>query len=112
MEETWVEWIKRATHIAEEAAAKMKITDWVIEQRKRKWRWAGHLLRRADGRWSTKMMLWMPAEGHRHVGHPRKRWLDSIMACLGTKSLPYIREKAQGREEWEELTLAFAGRRW
>eukprot|EP00973_Karenia_brevis_P002922 398683-Karenia_brevis.AAC.1 len=49
-EESWHEWICRATHVSEAAAAKFNVTDWVREQRIRKFNLAGHTARRHDGR--------------------------------------------------------------
>ena len=76
--EPWMEWIQRVTGIAEHEARKAKVPDWVEEQRRRKWRWAGHLMRRSDGRWSTKILQWAPVTGQRSVGHPARRWADCI----------------------------------
>ena len=61
--ETWVEWIQRATGKAVHEARKANVADWVEEQRKRKWRWAGHVIRRADGRWSKEVCC-----GHQLLG--------------------------------------------
>ena len=49
--EDWVSWIKRTTEFAEEQLAKAKITDWVTEQRKRYWEFAGRLARCSDSLW-------------------------------------------------------------
>eukprot|EP00973_Karenia_brevis_P087707 12163856-Karenia_brevis.AAC.1 len=98
--------------MAEDAAEKWKITDWVTEQRTRKWMWAGRVLRRTDARWKNKMVEWRPTDGYRDVGHPKKRWLDSIMACLATKSVINVKEKAENELEWEELASLFVGQRW
>ena len=45
-----VQWIRRVTHDALESMKKVGIYDWVNEQRRRVWRWAGHVARRTDGR--------------------------------------------------------------
>ena len=49
-EESYLEWLKRATGIAEHVAVKAGVEDWVKQQRRRKWSWAGHVARRTDGR--------------------------------------------------------------
>ena len=41
--ESWVEWVKRTTHIVEEQLAKTGLDDWVTAVRRKLWRWAGHL---------------------------------------------------------------------
>ncbi|KAI8421291.1 hypothetical protein MSG28_008327 [Choristoneura fumiferana] len=43
-----------------------------------KWQWAGHIARRADGRWGRKVLEWRPRIGKRSVGHQqdgRMTWL-------------------------------------
>eukprot|EP00973_Karenia_brevis_P010521 1427247-Karenia_brevis.AAC.1 len=40
--ESWLDWLRRATGIAEGLASKHGVSDWVEEQRRRKWRLAGH----------------------------------------------------------------------
>ena len=41
-----------------------------------------HTLRRQDGRWSLKLLLWIPDHGHRNRGHPMTRWSDSIVSFM------------------------------
>ncbi|CAE8646981.1 unnamed protein product [Polarella glacialis] len=76
--EPWLDWIKRLTHTAEDQMRMEGIDDWVRQQRRRKWQWAGHAARRTDGRWSTTIIHWTPTDGRRRVGHPGKRWIDCI----------------------------------
>ena len=75
-----MEWVSRATRIAEEHMRKAGVDDWVAAQRKRKWDYAGQVARREDGRWSTKLLAWEPAEGKRKRGHPKLRWRDDLDA--------------------------------
>jgi hypothetical protein len=77
--EDWVDWIKRATVTAEGAARRSRVTDWVEEQAKRKFLWAGHVARREDGRWNAKLLHWWPTACRRR-GHPRRRWSDVLDA--------------------------------
>eukprot|EP00973_Karenia_brevis_P079033 10967489-Karenia_brevis.AAC.1 len=81
----WVEWVQRATHTAEEHLRRCGIEDWVTAQRRKKWRWAGHLARRADGRWSTKLLEWTPVDGFRNPGHPTR--LNCNQEGHGSESL-------------------------
>ena len=57
VKESWIEWVQRATHIAEHHLKKLRISDWVTKSRILKWTWAGHAARRTDGRWSTATIL-------------------------------------------------------
>ena len=58
--ESWVEWVRRTTDVAENALKKIHIHDWVAEQKKRLWRFAGHTVRRTDGRWNTLLLRCQP----------------------------------------------------
>eukprot|EP00973_Karenia_brevis_P059694 8309832-Karenia_brevis.AAC.1 len=102
--ESWQDWICRATHISLEVANKFRITDWVREQRARRWNLAGHTSRREDGRWSTKLLTWGP-QGCRAVGHPVTRWRDAIKdfhtAACGWM-IPW-QESASKRDWWKQL---------
>ena len=46
--ETWVEWKQRTIREALKAMEKVGVPDWSDEQRRRLWRWAGHVARRMD----------------------------------------------------------------
>ena len=59
-DETWIQYLIRATGIAEQAAQKAGVKDWVREQRRRKWHWAGHVARRWDGKCSHTLLEWQP----------------------------------------------------
>ena len=78
--ESWVDWIRRSTHIATYHLQKLNIDDWVTKSRALKWSWAGHVARRRDGRWSTAILLWEPPVGKRRVGRPVARWRDDLDA--------------------------------
>lgn len=110
-EESWVEWIQRTTGVALKEAEKAKVPDWVLEQRRRKWQWAGHLMRRTDSRWSTTTLLWTPVGGQRRVGHPPTRWTDSIEAMLNHCGKKWA-ALAFDRSAWAEKAAHFAAKRW
>ena len=76
--EHWAVWIRRVTSISEGSAKRVGIRDWVDEQRSRKWRLAGHMARRTDSRWSTRILNWRPSQGYRSRGRPCKRWGDEM----------------------------------
>jgi hypothetical protein len=79
-QETWVQWIQRCTRIAEDQLEKASIDDWVVTQRRRKWRLAGHTARRDDNRWSETLLGWEPPCSNRGRGHPCKRWTSDLDA--------------------------------
>ncbi len=109
--EPWVDWIRRATSISEDLASKYGICDWVDEQRRRKWKLAGHTARRGDGRWSSKLLQWLPLRGHRSRGHPVKRWSDELVDSHKSVygSVDWI-ETALDRATWSLLEDGFVDR--
>lgn len=80
-----------------------KIIDAVELACKLKWRWAGHVARATDGRWSKKVLHWYPRDAPRNRGRPRCRWCDDIVAVAG----PTWSRIAQDREEWRKMEEAF-----
>ena len=63
MSESWADWITRVTHISEQAARLAGVRDWVSEQARRQWTWAGRVARRKDEQWSKIAMDWIPSSG-------------------------------------------------
>ena len=109
--ENWVDWIQRATRVAEDAMVKYSVPDWVDEVCKRKFHWAGHVSRRADGRWSKAVLTWQPV-GQRCRGRPLMRWCDSISRFFDDMSTAMGRhidwmEMAQDRDGWKALEQQF-----
>lgn len=82
--------------------------DWVIEQRRRKWRWVGHVARRKDGRWSNWLLTWIPVRGGRARGRPVTRWEDVLVQFMRRKGAGLWRELAQGRDAWGQMEDEFA----
>ena len=80
-EESFVEWIRRATGISEVHMKKAGIYDWVSGQKRRKFKLAGHIARWTDGRWSNLLLYWGP-DGHRRIGRPRRRWEDLTSSSI------------------------------
>ena len=85
-EESWVEYIRRATHICEQLVEKHGSCNWVRLQKTRKWKLAGKTASCIDGRWATRLLTWKPwfrTCARRRVGRPLKRWDDDIVALAG-----------------------------
>ena len=79
--EPWVDWIQRVTREAEAHMEKAGGKSWIELQRRRHHKWAGHVARMADDRWTQKVLDWLPdgSCGRRHA-RPRKRWADDLDA--------------------------------
>ena len=109
--ETYVEWIQRATHWAELQYSKIGGALWTIQQKKRKWRFAGHVARAMDGRWESRLLYWRPDGGTRRVGRPVARWTDELddfmedrMQCDAGSWISF----AQDKDAWREWESEFA----
>ena len=83
-----------------------KMGDWVEEQRRRKWRWAGHIARRTDWRWTYWMLNWRPVGGSRAPGRPVARWEDALVSFATKRGFDW-QEVAQNRGSWEEYEAEF-----
>lgn len=94
LEETWIAWLERTARAIDVQIQKGAVADWVVLQRARKWRWAGHVLRRKDGRWTRTILHWIPHGGERRRGRPATRWEDALEA--------YAAENGGKWEVWAE----------
>ncbi len=82
------------------------VSDWVVEQRRRKWRWAGHIVRMKGLRWTVRMLHWIPVGGERSRGRPATRWEDELKEfakSLGKK----WEDCAADRGLWGSLEASF-----
>jgi hypothetical protein len=78
---------------------------------KSKLRWAGHVARRTDSRWTTKLMEWYPRDWKRPVGRPPMRWNDSLRKNYCTrdndgKIVEYWTTRAKDRNQWKAVIRA------
>ena len=100
--EDWVTWIVRTTAMAEKELQHVGAEDWVQQQKRQYWRWAGHVTRMTDARWTVKVLNWIPDGGSRRPGHPKKRWNDDLAEFIerkmpagrGQKQLRYMMQNA------------------
>ena len=86
-----------------EVMGRVGVRDWVEEQRRLKWKWAGHVARRLDNRWTNKVLFWQPA-GQRQQGRPQTRWEDTIKQFLSARFQDGI-----DTQTWTELAQDRAG---
>ncbi|XGW22067.1 hypothetical protein V3C99_004770 [Haemonchus contortus] len=64
-----------------------------------KHRWAGHLLRRTDDRWSLRVTEWLPRNKTRPSGRPPTRWADSFSKNFRDNGLHWM-QVAKDRAVW------------
>ena len=71
---------------------------------KLKWKWAGHLARMSDRRWTRRVTDWRPEGRVRKVGRQKLRWKDDIEDTAGSAWM----RTAQDRDNWNALGEAYA----
>ena len=89
-----------------------KTAEWICEQTKlrdiletiskAKWTWAGHLTRRTDNRWTTKLTFWQPSGHTRNKGRPKFRWRDDL-----DKFRKHWHRDASDRLRWRQMGKAY-----
>ncbi|GFR63148.1 endonuclease-reverse transcriptase [Elysia marginata] len=82
---------------------KTQVSDIVQYIAKQKWKWAGHVARLQDNRWTLRVTEWQPRNGKRSRGRQARRWRDDIVRTMGNA---WTRE-AKEREEWRRGAEGF-----
>ena len=80
-----------------------KVADIIERVARRKWKWAGHLARTKDKRWTLEILQWIPRDRKRPKGRPKRRWKDDLVAQLG-ENWP---QRSQDRSLWRNTEEAF-----
>lgn len=82
---------------------KTGVNDAVSFAKSLKWRWAGHVSRREDNRWSKLLTDWLPRDCKRARGRQRVRWEDEL------KDIDILwRRNARDRKQWKIMGEAHA----
>ena len=80
-----------------------KVTDSAHRISTLKWKWAGHVCRRTDGRWSRHVLDWRPRLGKCSVGHLVARWTNVLNQVAGSGWTL----AAQDRDGWRSSGEAY-----
>lgn len=80
-----------------------KATDALNYALKLKWRWAGHVARLSDDRWTIRVTRWGGPLGKRNRGRPLTRWADDIAQTAGSSWM----QLTQNRDTWRSLEEAY-----
>ena len=79
-----------------EIRKRTRVQDIVQFVLKQKWKWAGHVARLDDNRWTQRVTEWQPRECRRSRRRQRKRWRDDLVQLKGVT----WRHDAQHRQRW------------
>ena len=82
-----------------EIRKRTKTTDIIEHKLKQKLKWAGHIARMKDNRWTKRCTEWQPRRGKRSRRRPRRKWQDDIARKEGTN----WNKKATDRRQWKAL---------
>ena len=89
------EWIRDKTRV-EDVSQRIRLS---------KLRWAGHVARLNDNRWTARSTAWQPRLFTRKRGRPRIRWRDDIVSNFG----PAWHRVAQDRKVWKSFGEGLLG---
>ncbi|CAH2242561.1 jg8133 [Pararge aegeria aegeria] len=87
----------------EEIRRRTRVTDIAQRVAKLKWKWAGHIARRTNERWGSKVLEWRPRTGKRGVGRSPTRWTNDIKRVAGSR----CKQAAQDRGFWNSLQKTY-----
>lgn len=88
---------------SEDIRKKTQLIDAAQHAQKLKWRWAGHVARMTDERWTKRVTEWSGPSGTRSKGRPKDRWIDEIQKIAGKDWMM----KAKNRKKWNKLEEAY-----
>ncbi|CAG9125592.1 unnamed protein product [Plutella xylostella] len=89
-----------------------------LKTAKLKWAWAGHVCRMHPDRWARIVTEWVPSDGRRRRGRPRRRWRDDLDSrysgvrnqsekLLELLELPALMREALNAEDYESALDIF-----
>ena len=77
--------------------------DAAQDARERKLRWAGHIARRQDNRWTTRTTFWWPYDLKRPLGRPPYRWRREMEQAIGLSWHNIARNREEYRRRLKDL---------
>ncbi|XP_039291079.1 uncharacterized protein LOC120352855 [Nilaparvata lugens] len=80
--------------------------------KRRKWRWIGHTLRKEEGAIEKDALDWNP-QGHRARGRPKITWKRTIQTEIGKAGKTWLEVKALARDRvgWRTFSEALCSSR-
>ncbi|GFS18994.1 endonuclease-reverse transcriptase [Elysia marginata] len=87
-----------------EIRARTNVVDIVKYVEKQKWKWAGHVARLQDDRWTQRVTEWKPRH-RRSRGRQIQRWQDDIVQRKGTTWEQDVRQRERLQDSAEGYVL-------
>ncbi|GFO50048.1 endonuclease-reverse transcriptase [Plakobranchus ocellatus] len=91
-------------------ADRVKCSEIVHFVAKQKWKWAGHVARLKDSRWTLRVTEWQPRNGKRSRGRQARRWRDDIVKTKGNTWSRDARDRDECRRDAEGYILQWLDR--
>ena len=113
--EPWHDFLKRTAQWTEEELEKAKLKQWLVQWRRRKWKWAAGLLDKDNTKWSAVATKWQPLvhSGYvagRRQARPKKRWdqdfVDYLLVACPSENRHW-HQLASDKVWWLSQTEAF-----
>ena len=85
---------------------KTQVKDAVQHVNHSKHRWAGHVMRKNDDRWTKKLTEWRPYDHKRPRGRPPMRWADSLSYRCAQRTgnfNPPWQQLTKDRDVWKSM---------
>lgn len=97
-------WIRRLTNTLDEKMRETTEGIWEQEAVLRKFRWAGHAIRRPEGRIVVEAMGWQRNAPLLRRGSPGKPWVNTLVHSFGS----HWEVQAHDRIFWSEMSKIHA----
>lgn len=82
---------------------RIKQIDFLLRSTKIKCKWAGHLAKLEDARWTRRVVVWKGQKGKVKRGRPSRKWVGDIINIVGDE----WQTKARDRKQWIKMEEAF-----
>ena len=76
---------------------KLKVKDIIKVVKQLKWRWAGHVARMNNNRWTKRLTDWYPYNEKRSRKRPDTRWRDEIEKFAGVAWQRLVQNRELGK---------------
>ena len=91
---------------SEDIRKRTGVSDIISVINEKKWRWAGHVARLKDNRWTSRLTFWTPYGERRKRGRPTIRWRDDL-----NNFRKHWHHDAYDRQRWKNLEKAYVQQR-